>query len=106
MASFQEFKQFDFRIAEILSAALHPNADRLYVLKVKVGSEEKQLVAGILSTYSADELVGKKIVVVNNLDPATLRGIESQGMLLAASDGDRAILLIPERDVPSGAKVS
>jgi methionine--tRNA ligase beta chain len=105
MASFKEFQQLDLRVAEILQAENHPNADRLYVLKIKVGDQEKQVVAGIKSTYPLNVLVGKKVVVVNNLDPATIRGVESQGMLLAANENDQAILLMPDRDVPSGAQV-
>ena len=105
MISIREFQQMELRIAEILQAEPHPNADRLYVLKVKVGSEERQLVAGIRPSYTTEELVGKKIVIVNNLEPATIRGVESQGMLLAASHGDQVILLSPDRDLPTGAQV-
>jgi methionine--tRNA ligase beta chain len=105
MPSIKEFMQLDLRVAEILSAENHPNADRLYVLKVKVGDQEKQLVAGIRSAYTLEELVGKKVVVVNNLDSAVIRGVESQGMVLAASHEDKAILLTPCSDVPSGAQV-
>jgi methionine--tRNA ligase beta chain len=105
MASFKEFQQLELRVGEVKQVDVHPNADRLYVMKVKVADQEKQLVAGIRMTYKPEELVGKKVVVVNNLDPATIRGVESQGMILAASDGDKAIVLTPERDVPSGSLV-
>ena len=105
MVSLKEFQELELRIAEVVHAEPHPNADRLYVLKIKVGGEEKQTVAGIRQNYSPEELVGKKVVVVNNLEPATIRGVESQAMLLAASLGDKVILLTPDRDVPSGTAV-
>src|SRR3989338_4585287 len=105
MVSFKDFQALDIRVAEILDAKPHPNADRLYVLDIKVGEEQKQIVAGIRLHYSISELVGKTIVIVNNLEPATIRGVQSNGMLLAASDGDRVVLLTPDREVPSGAQV-
>ena len=105
MVSFKDFQALDIRVAEIVDAKPHPNADRLYVLDIKVGEERKQIVAGIRLHYAPTELVGKKIVVVNNLEPAVIRGIESNGMLLAASNGEMLTLVVPERDIPSGAQV-
>ena len=93
-------------IGKVLEAERHPNADRLLVLKIDLGSEERQLVAGIKGHYTAEELAGKQIVVAANLEPATLRGVESQGMLLAAADGDRIVILTPEKKVNPGSKVS
>ncbi len=103
--SIQDFSEIDLRVAVIKSAEEHPDADKLVVLKVDVGDEEKQLVAGIKNHYSTEELVGKKIIVVNNLAPAVLRGVESQGMLLAARDGDEVVLLTTEKDVGQGSRV-
>lgn len=104
--SIDDFRTIDLRVATITAAAAHPNADRLVVLTIDLGSEHRQLVAGIRAHYEPAELVGKQIVVVANLQPATLRGVESQGMLLAASDGDgRLALVTPERPVMSGAAV-
>ena len=100
-----EFKKLELRVAEILEASLHPNADRLYVLKIKIGTEERQVVAGIRAHYTCDELRGKKVVVVSNLEPATIRGVESQGMVLAASEGDKLTLVTPEREINSGAVI-
>ncbi|HXV27911.1 MAG TPA: hypothetical protein VD913_03005 [bacterium] len=105
MASFDDFKKLELKIAEIESVALHPNADRLYVLGIRVGEIRKTIVAGIRKFYSEQELIGKKVVVVNNLEPVTLRGVESQGMLLAASDGENLSLVVPERVLPDGAPV-
>jgi methionyl-tRNA synthetase len=105
MVSIKDFQQLDIRIAEVIDARPHPDADRLYLLKIKIGEVEKQIVAGIRSSYTSEQLIGKKIVVVNNLEPAVIRGIKSQGMLLAASDGQGHSVLIPDRDIPSGAQV-
>jgi methionyl-tRNA synthetase len=106
MISIEEFRKLDLRIGSVKSADPHPNADKLIVLKVDLGSEERQIVAGIRGHYAPEELVGKQVVVVANLEPAKLRGVESQGMLLAASDGDRIVILTPEKKVAPGAKIS
>ena len=103
--SFDDFKKLDMRVAEIIEANEHPNADKLFVLRIAMGDEERQIVAGIRSSYDKDSLVGRKIIVVTNLEPATIRGEESNGMLLAASDGEAPILLAPEKDVPSGSPI-
>jgi methionine--tRNA ligase beta chain len=106
MISIEAFRQVDLRVATIVSAQPHPNADRLMVLQIDLGTEQRQICAGIRNQYNPDELVGKQIVVVANLETAKLRGVESQGMLLAASDEDRVILLMPEKRVAPGAKIS
>jgi tRNA-binding protein len=103
--SIADFAKIELRTAKILEAKPHPNADKLLVLQVDVGGERKQICAGIKLHYAPEELVGKTIVVVNNLQTAVLRGEESQGMLLAASDADSVVLLKPERDMPSGCVV-
>jgi len=105
MITFDEFKKMELRIAEVKSAEPHPNADKLIVMKIDVGGEEKQIVAAIRKDYPAEELVGRKIVVVNNLAPATIRGVESQGMLLAATEGDRVVLIVPDKDIKAGSPV-
>ncbi|MGR3301634.1 MAG: methionine--tRNA ligase subunit beta [Candidatus Scalindua sp.] len=103
--SIQDFSEIDLRVAEIKAVEEHPNADKLLVLKVDAGDGEKQLVAGIKNHYSAEELIGRKIIIVNNLAPAVLRGVESQGMLLAAKDDDKVVLLTIEKDVKPGSRV-
>jgi len=103
--SIQDFSEIDLRVAEIKAVEEHPDADKLLVLKIDTGDGEKQLVTGIKNHYSAEELVGKKIIIVNNLAPAVLRGVESQGMLLAARDGDKVVLLTTEKDVEPGSRV-
>jgi len=106
MITIDDFSKIELRVATVLAAEPHPNADRLLVLKIDLGGEERQLVAGIRKHYEPDELIGKRIVVVANLQPATLRGIESQGMLLAASDEEGQLSLVtPEKPVGVGAKV-
>ncbi len=103
--SLEEFKNFQFRVAEIQKVTPHPNADRLYVLTVRVGEAEKTIVAGIRKHYGEEELRGKKVIIVDNLAPATIRGIESQGMVLAASEGETLTLIVPERPTSSGTPV-
>jgi len=97
----------DLRVAEIKAAEDIEGADKLYKLAIDSG-EERTIVAGIKPFYSKDELVGKKIVVVTNLEPRTLRGIESRGMLLAASTEDRSslTLITVDRQMPNGSKIS
>src|ERR671922_961872 len=106
MISIDEFRKVELKIATIKSAEPHPNADKLMVLQIDLGAEERQICAGIRSHYTAEELVGRQIVVVANLETAKLRGLDSQGMLLAASDDGRVIILTPEKAVPAGSKVS
>ena len=106
MISFEDFKKLDLRIAEIIDVSEHPDADKLYVLKIRLDDETKQIVAGIRSSYDAGSLKGKKIAVVNNLEPVMIRGEESNGMLLAASNEGGPVILVPERDVPSGAQIT
>ena len=103
--SYDDFMKLELRVALIEGAEAHPAADRLVVLKIKIGEERKQIVAGIRAFYRPEDLVGKKIVVVNNLAPATLRGIESQGMLLATQDSTRLALLVPDGDITDGSVV-
>jgi methionyl-tRNA synthetase len=106
MINIDEFRKLELRVGVVKSAEAHPNADKLLVLKVDLGGEERQIVAGIKAHYAPGDLVGKQVVVVANLETAKLRGMASQGMVLAASDGDRIVILTPEKTVSPGAKVS
>lgn len=106
MVNIDEFRKLDLRVGVVKSAEPHPNADKLLVLQVDLGSEERQIVAGIRGHYAPEELIGKQVVVVANLETARLRGLESQGMVLAASDGERVVILTPEKEIHPGAKVS
>lgn len=106
MITIDDFKKVDLRTAEVLAAEPHPNADRLLVLRIRLGEEERQLVAGIRAWYPPESLVGKTVIVVANLQPATLRGVESQGMLLAVTDESGVRVLTPDGPVASGLRVS
>jgi methionyl-tRNA synthetase len=106
MISIDEFRKVELKVATIKSAEPHPNADKLIVLQVDLGTEQRQICAGIRNHYTPEELVGRQIVVVANLETAKLRGLDSQGMLLAASDEGRVVILSPEKAVQPGAKVS
>jgi methionyl-tRNA synthetase len=102
-----EFSKIDLRTAKIVVAERHPKADRLLRIEVELGGERRQLVAGIAGAYEPEALVGRTVVVVANLAPATLRGVESQGMLLAATDEDGTPrLLTVDGDVSTGSKVT
>ena len=105
---FEDFHKLDLRIAKIVEAIEHPNADRLFLLKIDLGSEQRQLCAGLRGHYTAEQLVGKNIVVVANLAPRKVRGELSQGMLLAAGNEDHSqvILLTTEADIAPGSSVS
>jgi tRNA-binding protein len=105
---FDDFAKVQMRVAKVLEAFEHPKADKLMVLKVDLGTEQRQICAGIRGHYTPDQLVGRNIVVVVNLAPRMMRGLESNGMLLAASNADhtRVILLTPDADVEPGASVS
>jgi methionyl-tRNA synthetase len=101
----EEFKKVDLRVAKVLDVLEIPGADRIWKLVLDLGSEKKEIVAGIKSFYSRESLLGKSIVVVNNLVPSVIRGVESQGMLLAAkSDGQLCILTL-DKDVPPGSPI-
>jgi methionyl-tRNA synthetase len=102
----EQFRQLELKVGTVTAAEPHPNADRLVVLRVDVGeSEPRQIVAGIRAHYAPEALVGRQVVVVANLEPAKLRGVESQGMLLAASADDRVVLVRPDDAMPPGALV-
>jgi methionyl-tRNA synthetase len=105
LIDYETFAQIDLRVADILSCQPIPKADKLLRLEIAIGQERRTLVAGIAQHYKPEELVGRKIVVVANLKPAKLRGVESQGMLLAADGGSRLEVLTLSPDIPSGAKV-
>jgi methionine--tRNA ligase beta chain len=103
--TYADFKKVELKVAEVLSVTNHPNADKLYVLKLRVGAEERQIVAGLRPYYQPEQLQGKKIIIVANLEPRPLRGEISNGMLLAASDGTSVVFLTPERDIASGSSI-
>ena len=101
-----DFKKIELRVAEVLDAQDIPGADKIWKLTIDLGSEKKEIVAGVKAFYTRDALIGKSIVVVQNLAPAVIRGVESHGMLLAAKDaGGRLAILSPDQKVPPGSTV-
>ena len=105
MLTFNEWQKLDIRIGRIKEIKDHPEADKLYILKIDIG-KEIQLVAGLKQHYKKEELLNKKIVVLTNLEPKKLRGVESQGMLLAADNGKGIIsILIPDKDIEIGSVI-
>lgn len=105
MATYDDFKKLEFRVARIKEVSEHPNADRLYVVTVDLGDRTKQVVAGIRNFYKKEDLIGRLVVVVDNLDPAMLRGVESNGMLLAASDDTGLSIVTLDKEVKLGSVV-
>jgi len=105
IVTFEEFKRMDFRVGEIVKAQKVEGTQKLIRMEVDIGSEKRQMVAGIAEEYDPEDLVGKKVIVIVNLKPAVIRGIESQGMLLAADVEGKAIVPFFSEDVPPGAKV-
>jgi methionyl-tRNA synthetase len=105
MITFDEFKKMDLRVGEILKAEKVEGTDKLVKMEVDIGTEKRTMVAGVADVYAPEELEGKKVIVIANLKPAVIRGIESQGMLLAAEIEGKAIIPSFDTDVPTGAKV-
>jgi len=106
MITFDDFKKLQMCIATVKEVDDHQNADKLYVLKVDLGGEVRQIVAGVKQYYQKQDLIGKQVVVLKNLQPATIRGVESQGMMLATKDDNTLSILAPEKQVQNGSKVS
>jgi methionyl-tRNA synthetase len=105
MATIDDFRKLELRIAQIKEVNDHPNADKLVVLTLDLGDRQKQVVAGIKQHYSKEELIGKQVVLVDNLDSVMLRGVESQGMILAGSDENILAVISPEKNLKLGSVV-
>jgi len=105
MISFEEFKKLDLKVGKVIKAERVVGSDNLLKLKVNLGQETRQIMAGIAQFYKAEDLVGKEIIVVANLEPKTIFNLESHGMLLAADVEGRPVILIPDEEVPPGTKV-
>jgi len=103
--SYDEFKKIDLRVGKVITAEEVQGTDKLLKLEVTLGDEKRTIVAGVKKHYSAEEILGKKIVIVTNLQSVKLRGIESQGMLLAAVDKDNVVLLTIDKDITEGSKI-
>lgn len=105
MVTYEDFRKLELKVAKIQEVTEHPNADKLYVIKIDLGDSLRQIVAGIRNFYKPQDLVGRQIVVIANLEPAVIRGVESQAMLLAASDENGISILTPHREVKVGSVV-
>jgi len=105
---YQDFEKVELKVGTILKVEDHPNADKLYVLTVDLGQEQRTIVAGIKLHYSKEQLENKQAIFVTNLKPVKLRGIESQGMILAASNPEKTqiVFLQPEKPMPNGTMIS
>ncbi len=106
MISIEEFAKMDLRIGTVVSAEPVPGATKILRLEIDIGDRKITTAAGIAQQYRPEEVLGRKVVVVANLEPARIRGIESQGMILAASlEGHKTVLLTVAEDIPNGARV-
>lgn len=106
MITIEDFKKVELKAGKVVAVEDHPDADKLVIVRVDVGEDRpRTLVAGLKDYYSAEELEGRTIVVVTNLEPAQLRGVRSEGMLLAAQDGEDVVLLTLDREVAPGSPV-
>lgn len=105
MISFEQFKEIELKVGEIVAVEAIEGSEKLLRLQVSLGKEERQILAGIAKQYTPEELVGKQIIIVANLEPKQMMGQESQGMLLAADTPDGPVLLVPERTSPPGAPI-
>ena len=103
---FGDFTKVEMKVGKVVEASEHTNADKLLVLKIDLGGEVRQIVSGIKKYYAPADLVGKHLIVVTNLKSRNMRGVESQGMVLASSSGEDVILLTTDKDVIPGSKVS
>ena len=104
--SYDDFAKLQFQVGEIISCEAVPKSKKLLCSQVRIGSQVKQIVSGIKAHYSPEEMVGKKVMVLVNLKPATLAGVVSEGMLLCAEDAEgRLALMKPEKEMPAGAEI-
>jgi methionine--tRNA ligase beta chain len=105
MISFDDFMKLDIRIGTVTAAEKIQGTDKLIRLEIDLGGETRQVVAGMAHTYAPQDFIGKQVPILVNLEPRKLKGIESQGMILAADVGGKPIMLIPDREVPPGSAV-
>ena len=107
MISYDDFSKTELKIAKVLEAERVEGSEKLLKLKVDLGEADgfRQIIAGVGKMYDPESLVGREIVIVANLEPRMLMGLESQGMLLAVSGPDGPVLLVPEKEVPSGSSI-
>jgi len=105
MATFDDFSKLDLKLGKIIEVNQHPDAEKLYVLKVDMGEKTVQIVAGIKPFYQADELTGKIVTVLANLEPKNIRGVLSEGMLLAAQGKEDVSLVVSDKAIEAGSAI-
>ncbi|MFZ3057806.1 MAG: methionine--tRNA ligase subunit beta [Minisyncoccales bacterium] len=104
--NFEEFEKIDLRAGKILEAKRVEGSDKLLKLQIDLGEEKRQILAGIGKTYTPEELINKTVIVIINLEPRMLMGLESQGMVLAVKDNNNLSVLVPEKEIVPGSKIS
>ncbi len=106
MITLDDFKKIELVVAKILEVEPIPGKDKLYRIHISLGNEDRYIISGIREYYKAEELIGKKIILIKNLEPKKIAGYESKGMLLAAFNGQTLSLITVDRDIPEGTEVS
>ena len=105
MITIDDFKKVELKVAKVLSAEPIEGSDKLLKLQIDLGSEQRQILSGIAEFYKPEELVGRQIVIIANLEPRQMMGLESNGMILAAGDGELISLLAPDKELPPGTSI-
>ncbi len=106
MINFDTFQEINLKVGKIIKAEKIEKADKLLKLQVSLGTEKRQIIAGIANAYQPKDLIGKRIVIVANLRPRKIFGLQSEGMLLAATSGKRLALISPDKNIRAGAQIS
>ena len=106
LITIDDFAKVQMKVAAVESAERLEGSDKLLILKLDAGGEKRQVVSGIAKQYSPEEMIGKKVILITNLQSAVLRGVTSEGMILAATKGKKLVLLTVDGDIPAGAKIS
>jgi methionine--tRNA ligase beta chain len=104
--TFKEFQRMDLRVGRVLEARDVPNSRNLILLKMDIGTDIKQMVAAIKGFYEPEDLIGKNIATIVNLEPRRVMGLESQGMILAAVEGEKPVILMPDKEVAPGSPIT
>ncbi len=105
MINIDDFKKIELKVAKVISAEPIEGSEKLLKLQVDLGSEQRQILSGIAKFYKPEELVGRSIVIISNLEPRQMMGLESQGMVLAAGTDEMIALLTPDKEIPAGTSV-
>ena len=106
MITIDDFKKIELRVAKVLEAERVEGSDKLIKMQLSLGEEKRQVIGGISRHYEPEQLIGRQIIIVANLEPRSLMGLESQGMLLAASDENGIALLIPDKEITDGSRIN